>query len=112
MFEENSQRAEKVLLAKSRLIPIDKIPKTISPILSKPPNQRLIDRIMNIPARMALVITGDDLVELGLPSFTAVRVAVPRYVRRNLIPNHFKAIQRKTDGKISIYIVNLSTEDA
>ena len=102
---DNNQNGKTVLSGSMKLIPISQIPP-------RKPNQILIAKIKSIPAGTALVITEADLAELGMPSFTAVRAAVPRYARSNLIPRAFKAVQRKTNGQTSIYIADQSTNNS
>jgi len=96
---ENNQKNK---MNEMKLIPIDEIPMTY------PENRELILKIKNLPEGMAWVVKEEELVGLGLPSTTAIRVAVNRYVKRDLLPKGFRAIQRKRDGKSTIYIAKIS----
>ena len=110
-LDDDNQNGKTVLSGSMKLIPISQIPENTNPVKFRQPIWILIERIKSIPAGKALVVTKENIGELGTQSFTTARVAVPRYARSNLIPGHFKAIQRKSNGEISIYIANLSSND-
>jgi hypothetical protein len=61
----------------------------------------------NIPKGKALVLTETELEELGVSSVHAVRAAVMRYVKKNLLPETIKPALRVTNGQQTVYVMNL-----
>lgn len=106
---DHFQKRAKSLSKSMKLIPLAQVPKSAGS--GQPTNIALIEKIKNIPIGMALVVNEDDLAEFDLPSITAIRVTVRRYVKRGLIPKNIRAVERKRMGKTTVYILSENLEE-
>jgi len=89
-----------------RLISIEEIPST-----SKEHVCRLLKILLTIPGNKALEFTDSDLAELDVSSVHGLRGFVLRQVKCGGLPRTFRAILRKKDDKLTVYVANITEQN-
>ena len=89
-----------------KLLDIVEIPAT-----AKARTLRLLKILLSIPRNKALEFTDSDLAELDVASVHGLRGFVLRQLKCGGLPGTFRAILRKKDDKLTVYVANITEQN-